>query len=125
MESQLVKLETGKEEAIKLDDAIKGCDSAIITYGVDTNYNIHKITSVFTRNQLSISEYEELGIAHREALVLNPKMALIKEIHYKIQDGNLIKCSRDYTATLIRTLPGYVVSGNVVDVRNKYEQSYK
>lgn len=124
MENKLIKIEAADREIQEVHELISGCDSAVITYGVDKDYNVHKVVSFFVQTPRSVHEFEDLGAAHTRLLADDPSMALLKNYDYKIQGQKIKKCSRDYFKVLLRTLLGFVKDNSTHDLRYKYEQKF-
>lgn len=122
MENKLIKIETTDKEINNIQELVSGCDSAVITYGVDKEYNVYKVVSFFVQTPRSIHEFEDLSAAHVRILADNPKMALTKGYDYKVQGEKVKKCCRDYFKILLRSLLGFVKDDSTHDLRYKYEQ---
>lgn len=124
MENKLVKIQDKQEELQSIEEMVAGCDSAVITYGIDQDYNVHKVVTFFSRDIGAISQFEDYNAAHNKTLINNPKMALLKGFDYKIEGKNVKRCLREYYKLLIRTLSGFIKDEKTEDLRYKYEQKY-
>lgn len=122
MENQLVKIQDKQEELQSIEEMVAGCDSAVVTYGVDKNYNVHKVVTLFSREIGTIYQFEEYRAAHSKTLAMHPQLALVKGIDYKIEGKKVKRYSRDYFKQLFRTLFGFVKDGQTQDLRYMYEQ---
>lgn len=123
MENKIAKIETNQEELSTIDEMIAGCDSAVVTYGVDQDYNVHKVVTLFCRTSGTIYQFEQFAAEHSNTLTMNPKMALSKSMDFKI-DGKKVKkyTTRDYFKRLYRTLIGFIKDKETKDLRYEYEQ---
>ena len=122
MENQIIKVDKTREEFHTLEEMIAGCDSAVVTYGLDKDYNIHKVVTLFCRTSYSIHEFEDHGGAHNKILANNPNMALVKNWDYTINGKKAKRCLRDYYKVLFRTLCGFIKDKRTRDLRHIYEK---
>lgn len=123
MKNEITKLENSEVEITSLDEMIAGCDSAVVTYGVDKDYNVHKVVTLFSRVPMTIYQFEKLSASHGEMLAFDPKMALSKGFDYKIEGKKVHKYSRSYFKQLYRTLIGFIKDKDTNDLRYMYEQN--
>lgn len=123
METQIIKVEEKQNELTTIEEIIAGCDSAVVTYGLDKDLKIHKAVTFFSKTSPWIYEFEEYGGAHNKTLAMNPKIALAQSWDYKIQGKIVKRIKRFYHKVLFRTLSGFVKDEFTHDLRDMYEKA--
>lgn len=124
MNNQLIKLEPSQEELQSIEQMIGGCDSAVVTYAVDKDYNVHKAVTLFTRTSSWIYQFENYSAEHNRTLAENPNICLTKTYNYTIKNKQLKMIGRDYNRVLFRDLNGFVCDEFTHDLRKKYANRY-
>lgn len=121
MKNEITKLENSEVEITSLDEMIAGCDSAVVTYGVDKDYNVHKVVTIFQRSSRDVYQFEEFGASHTKTLGMNPQMTLVKGFDFKVEGKRVRNLGRGYFKQLLRTLIGFVKDDTTQDLRDIYE----
>jgi len=105
-----------------IQEMTSGCNTAIVSYGLDENMKPCKMVILFNNQDLNA---ETVQSGANSIMLRNGNISIAKNFMYIFRNGMFKRACGEFFAILYKNIFGYIPNGNIHDCRSQYNNYWK